>query len=79
MLHSFLSGSAAQSAARPTEKPDIAISNPAWPSTFVEIEHGIVSMVILPLPLKSRRAFVSYWRKYAHKVLVNRLGKVWLG
>ena len=33
----------------------------------------------------SRRAVVSYWRKYVHEVLVNRLGglacpgKVWVG
>ena len=33
----------------------------------------------------SRRAVVSYWRKYVHEVLVNRLeveaypGKVWYG
>ena len=26
------------------------------------------------LPLFSRRAVVSYWRKYVHEVLVNRLG-----
>ena len=26
------------------------------------------------LPLLSRRAVVSYWRKYVHEVLVNRLG-----
>ena len=25
-------------------------------------------------PLVSRRAVVSYWRKYVHEVLVNRLG-----
>ena len=27
-----------------------------------------------PLFLFSRRAVVSYWRKYVHEVLVNRLG-----
>ena len=26
------------------------------------------------LPLFSRRAVVSYWRKYVHEILVNRLG-----
>ena len=26
------------------------------------------------LPLFSRRVVVSYWRKYVHEVLVNRLG-----
>ena len=35
---------------------------PVWPHTFVS-----------PLP-DSREAVVSYWRKYVHQVLVNRLG-----
>ena len=35
---------------------------PVWPHTFVS-----------PSAF-SRRAFVSYWRKYVHEVLVNRLG-----
>ena len=29
---------------------------------------------VLHLNLVSRRAVVSYWRKYVHEVLVNRLG-----
>ena len=33
-----------------------------WPHTFVS-----------PSPF-SRKAVVSYWRKYVHEVLVNRLG-----
>ena len=36
--------------------------DPVWPHTFVS-----------PSAF-SRRAVVSYWRKYAHEVLVNRLG-----
>ena len=28
------------------------------------------------LPLFSRRAVVSYWRKYVHEVLVNHLGSL---
>ena len=36
--------------------------NPVWPHTFVS-----------PSAF-SRRAVVSYWRKYVHEVLVNRLG-----
>ena len=54
--------------------------------TFVEIDHEIISMVILlPFPLNhSRRVVVSYMRKYLHEVLVNCLlklaqEKVWLG
>ena len=35
---------------------------PVWPHTFVSPS------------TESRRAFVSYWRKYVHEVLVNRLG-----
>ena len=35
---------------------------PVWPHTFVS-----------PSAF-SRRAVVSYWRKYVHEVLVNRLG-----
>ena len=46
-----------------------------WPSvlilaqshTFVEIDYGIISTVILLLPLfHSRRIVVSYKRKYVH-------------
>ena len=36
--------------------------NPVWQHTFVS------------LSAFSRRAVVSYWRKYVHEVLVNRLG-----
>ena len=35
---------------------------PDWPHTFVSPYAD------------SRRAFVSYWQKYVHEVLVNRLG-----
>ena len=53
--------------------------------TFVEIDHEMISTVILLLPLiHSRRVVVSYKRKYVHELLVNRLfkpaqEKVWLG
>ena len=44
--------------------------------TFVEIDHEIISTVILLLLLiYSRRVVVSYKRKYVHKLLVNRLLK----
>ena len=60
-----------------TADPGVASSIPAWSHTFLEIDHEIISAVILPLPLNhSRRFVVSYKRKYVHKVLVNCLFKV---
>ena len=65
--------------------PRVASSILARAHTFVEIDHEIISTVILLLPLiYSRRAVVSYKRKYVHELLVNRLfkpaqEKVWLG
>ena len=55
------------------------------PAPVVEIDHEIISTVILLLTLNhSRRVVVSYKRKYVHDLLVNRLfkpaqEKVWLG
>ena len=68
-----------------TAYPGVASSIPARSHTFVEIDHEIVSTVILLLPLiYSRRVVVSYKRKFVHELLVNRLfkpaqEKVWLG
>ena len=68
-----------------TADPGVASSIPARSHTFVEIDHEMISTVILLLPLiHSRRVVVSYKRKYVHKLLVNRLfkpaqEKVWLG
>ena len=67
-----------------TADPGVASLIPARYHTFVEIDHEIISTVILLLPLiYSRRVVVSYKRKYVHKLLVNRLlkpaqEKVWL-
>ena len=67
-----------------TADPGVASSIPARYHTFVEIDHEIISTVVLLLPLiYSRRVVVSYKRKYVHKLLVNRLlkpaqEKVWL-
>ena len=52
--------------------------------TFVEIDHEIISTVILLHSADSRRVVVSYKQKYVHKVVVNCLfklaqEKVWLG
>ena len=68
-----------------TADPGVASSIPVRSHTFVEIDHEMISMVILLLPLiHSRRVVVSYKRKYVHELLVNRLfkpaqEKVWLG
>ena len=42
----------------------------------MEIDHEIISMVILLLSTDSRRVAVSYKRKYVHNVLVNCLVKL---
>ena len=67
-----------------TADPGVASSIPVRPHTFVEIDHEMISSVILLLPLiHSRRVVVSYKRKYVQELLVNRLfkpaqEKVWL-
>ena len=53
-------GRIAQSVGHLTRKSEVLGS--VWPHTFVSPSAD------------SRRAVVSYWRKYVHKVLVNRLG-----
>ena len=65
----------------PTADTGVTSSIPVRYHTFMEIDHEMISTVIL---LPSRRVVVSYKRKYAHKLLVNRLfkpaqEKVWLG
>ena len=68
-----------------TADPGVASSIPSRYNTFVEIDHEIISTVILlPSADHSRRVVVSYKRKYVHEVLVNCLfklaqEKVWLG
>ena len=60
-----------------TEDPGVASSISAWSHTLVEIDHEIISTVILPLPLNhSRRVAVSYKQKYVYEVLVNCLFKL---
>ena len=89
--HLFMPGRVAQSVtclatdACLTADPGVASSIPVRSHTFVEIDHEMISTVILLLPLiHSRRVVVSYKRKYVHGLLVNRLfkpaqEKVWLG
>ena len=67
----------------PTADPRVVSLIPAQSHTFVEIEHEIISTVILLLPL-IQEWFLSVTREFVHKVLVNRLvklaqEKVWLG
>ena len=55
-------------------KLQIQGSIPVRSHTFVEIDHEIISTVILLHSAESRRVVVSYKRKYMylHEVLVNR-------
>ena len=67
-----------------TADQGVASLIPVRPHTFVEIDHEMISTVILLLLIHSRRVVVSYKRKYVHELLVNRLfkpaqEKVWLG
>ena len=55
-------GRVAQSVGHLTRKSGSWVRYPVWHYTFVS-----------PSAF-SRRAVVSYWRKYVHEVLVNRLG-----
>ena len=49
---------------------------PAWSHAFVEIDHEIISTVILLPSAESRRVVVNYKGNYVHKVLVNCLVKL---
>ena len=55
-----------------TVDPGVASLIPGRSHTFLEIDHEIISTVILPLA-DSRRVVVSYKGMYVHEVLVNRL------
>ena len=57
-------GRAAQSVGHLTRKSEVLGSIPVWPPVFLSI------------CADSKRAVVSYWRKYVHEVLVNRLGRL---
>ena len=57
--------------------PGVTSLMPAWSYTFVEIDHEIISLVILLPSADSRRVVVSYKIKYLHtKKLVNCLVKL---
>ena len=54
-----------------TADPGVASSIPVRSHTFVEIDHEIISKVILLPLIYSRRVVVSYKQKYVHQLLVN--------
>ena len=67
-----------------TADPAVTSLIPIWSHTFVEIDHEIISKVILLPSAVSRGDVVSYKWKYMQEVLVRRLDKlaqekVWLG
>ena len=68
-----------------TAIPGVASSIPARSHTFVEIDHEIISTVILlPSADSFENVVVSYKRRYVHELLVICLfkpaqEKVWLG
>ena len=64
-------GHVAYLVAIPAADPEFASLIQAQSHTFVEIDYEIISTVA-----DSRRVVLSYKRKYAHKVLLNRLVKL---
>ena len=68
-----------------TADPGVASSIPVRSHTFVEIDHEMISVVILlPSADSFKKGCCQLLRKYVHKLLVNRLykpaqEKVWLG
>ena len=56
--------------------PGVASSILARSHTFTEIDHEIISTVILLSSADSRRVVVNYKQKYVHKVLVYRFVKL---
>ena len=56
--------------------PGVASSIRARSHIFVEIDHEMISTVILLPSADSRRVVVSYKHRYVHEVLVNCLVKL---
>ena len=54
-----------------TADPEVTSSIPARSHTFVEIDHEIISTVILLPSADLRRVIVRYKRQYVHEVLVH--------
>ena len=65
-------GHIAQSVTCLIADPGVPSLIPAQSYTFAEIDHEIISMVILLPSADSRRLVVSYKGKCVHKVLANR-------
>ena len=59
-----------------TAELGVTSSIPARSNTLVEIDHEMISTVILLLSADSRGVVVSYKPKYEHEVLVNPLVKL---
>ena len=59
-----------------TADPGVTSSILARSHTFVEIDHEIISTVVLLPSADSRRVVVSYKGKYVHEDLVNCLVKL---
>ena len=59
-----------------TADPGVVSPILARSHTFAEIDHEIICMAILLPSAESKRATVSYKRKYVHKLLVNYLVKL---
>ena len=55
-----------------TANPGVTRSIPALSHTFMEIDHEIISTVILLPSADSRRVNVSYKPKYVQEVLVSQ-------
>ena len=57
--------------------PGVASSISAWSHTFVQIDHEIISTVILlPSDESVKKGYCQYKQKYVHEVLVNCLFKL---
>ena len=59
-----------------TADPGVTLSIPARSHTFLEIDHEIISTVILLPSADSRSVVVSYKQNYVHEVLDNCLVKL---
>ena len=71
-----VTGCVAQSVTCLTADPGVAGLIPAWSHTFMEIDHEIISTVILLPSIDLRMVIVSFKRKYVQEVLVNCLVKL---
>ena len=59
-----------------TADPGVVSSIPARSHTFIEIDHEISKVILLPSAESFKKSVVSYKQKYVHEVLVNCLFKL---